>query len=73
MYFISRGSVEVYITPDGYEKDKKEDIKDKVLHKFSLMLESKFPPRLVRVIDEGNYFGEIALLSFLRRTTTVKA
>jgi len=29
--------------------------------------------KLIKVLEEGDYFGEIALMTKLRRTTTVKA
>jgi len=42
--------------------------------KFNLNCESKlFPPKLVNSLDEGEYFGELALISNLNRTATIKA
>ena len=75
LYFISRGKVEIYLVPDGLTPPGNETIiAEKVLHKFNLENESKvYPPRLVRTLDEGAYFGEIALLTNLKRTATAKA
>jgi len=60
MYFIGSGIVHIYL---DYKKPKKKDEGEKKANE-----EMK-----IARLREGNYFGEVALITNLKRTATAKA
>ena len=72
LYFISRGKVEVWIGPDDYQ-EKSDEHKSEGSESVSCSSRPATVMKLVRDMDEGEYFGEISLITNLKRTATVKA
>ena len=65
LYFINKGVVKVQIEKIEYETS--HYLKDQ-----GAVAEGK-KRTFTRVLEEGNYFGEVALITRLKRTATVKA
>ena len=65
MYFINKGKVKVTISKVEYERS--HFLKDQ-----NLINEGKIVTRTAE-LSVGNYFGEVALITRLKRTATVKA
>lgn len=80
MYFISNGTVDVFLTTEKYQKDlnKKPDRNaDDDIDSHSDFSDEenallRHETRINRLMS-GSYFGEIAMVTNLKRTTTVKA
>ena len=73
MYFISTGYVEVFLRTTKLKKAK--TLNPDVTPIDESLNESQFVSKEERIarLKDGLYFGEIALITNLKRTTTVKA
>lgn len=78
MYFISSGMVDVFLTVEKYQNE----IKNQNVDQPNIDSDSEFDndentlmkheTRINRLMS-GSYFGEIALVTNLKRTTTIKS
>lgn len=79
MYFISSGTVDVFLTIEKCQKDSKKGLKRQE-HEVGLQSDnipdgSTLTKHVICInkLMNGSYFGEIAMVTNLKRTTTVKA
>ena len=81
MYFIASGEVEVYLSIEVSKKDIREERED---NEAELDSESDFDDddeenqfvvqqNKIGKLKKGDYFGEVALITNLKRTTTIKS
>ena len=80
MHFIGNGSVDVFLTV--VIKKKKNMIEDDSKHGKTVELkeggevqppdEYEVKQEFIKRLDEGSYFGEVALITNLKWTTTVR-
>jgi CRP-like cAMP-binding protein len=78
MYFISSGTVDVYLTSEKSQAKKKPNVDRPDIEsesEFSEDEESALLRSEIRInrLSTGSYFGEVAIVTNLKRTTTVKA